>query len=111
VAKEHFYFEVALGRTRSPRKALHALEYLVSWGRASDAAGRPLTVEEYQAVVGIGRSQAFRRQAMFRQAFPVDDVAAMWEIVRPVLDNETPFAKEKSVTAQAWIVGTFRWNP
>ena len=104
------FFEVAYSRCRSMRTSMGALDYLVGWGRASDAAGRSVDVEEYAKFVGVSRSQAFRRQASFRACFPKDDIATTWAIVKSALDNDRNNAT-KSTMQQAVIVGTFRWNP
>src|ERR1700693_1100158 len=85
--KARWFFDVAYSRCRSMRTSMLALEYLVGWGRASDAVDRPGTGEEYADFVKASRSQAFRRQAAFRKCFPADDIEKTWAIVRPLLDK------------------------
>lgn len=107
--ERRLFFEVAYANCGSMRTALMALEYLVGWGRASDAAGWPQSVEEYAGFVGTSRSQAFRRQAAFRQCFPNDNIEVTWGVVRPNLDAQS--SASKSMQMQAVLVGTLLWNP
>jgi len=106
--KARLFFEVAYSRCKSMRTAMMALEYLVGWGRASNAADFPQSVEEYCAFVGCSRSQGFRRQAAFRRCFPNDDLEATWRIVEPFVDKYG--GESKSIQTQAVIVGTLTWE-
>lgn len=107
--KARWFFDVAYSRCRSMRTSMLALEFLVGWGRASDAVERPVTVEEYAEFVGASRSQSFRRQAAFRQCFPADNMEKTWAIVKPFLDEAG--LQASSITTQAMRVGSMRWNP
>lgn len=68
---------------------MSALTYLVEWGRATDALGHPVTVEEYAEHVSVSLSQAYRRQAAFRVCFPDVELHARWLGVRPFLDEHS----------------------
>jgi hypothetical protein len=105
----NLFIEVAYSRSRSMRTAMGALQFVVEMGRASDAAGRQLDIEEYAEHISISRSQAFRRQAQFRKCFPPpDDVHNVWNIVRPFLDKHD--YQTRSPLAQAVFVGTLNWK-
>jgi hypothetical protein len=86
---------------------MNALRFLVEYGPFTehDDDGR-LTIEDYAEYVGISRAQAFRRQQAFRKCFPNDDVHALWDVVRPLL-NASPFSHE-GPKAQAVFVSSIK---
>jgi len=98
------FFEVGLARSKSMRTTMMALQYLVEWGRCSDAVGFPVEVEEYADRMEVSRAQAFRRQKAFRECFPKDEVTTVWEIVRPLLDENG--WRNRAFVSQAVYVGT-----
>jgi hypothetical protein len=95
-------FEVGMARSKSMRTTMMALQYLVEWGRCSDAVGYPVAVEEYADRMEVSRAQAFRRQKAFRECFPKDDIETLWEIVRRHLGGRwkaAPFVSQAVLVA------------
>jgi hypothetical protein len=106
VQREQLLLTVAYKRSKSFTVAMNALRFLVEYGPFTEHDDGKLTIEDYAEYVGISRAQAFRRQQAFRQCFPKDDVHALWDIVRPIL-NGSPF-KNEHPRAQAVFVGSIK---
>jgi len=99
------YAEVGWRNARSLTVAMNALCFVVEYGQAvEDLRDEELKIEDYGDHVGLSRSQAFRRQAAFRSAYPGNDVLAVWKLVRPAL-KKSSFANEGS-RKQALFVST-----
>jgi len=65
------------------RQGLRALTYVAAWGIASDAVGRPLTVEEYGQHWKESRATAYREFQAFRMVWPKEETPArIWAKAR-----------------------------
>ena len=104
MAKKSHFFTFAYKQSKSATTALTALRFLVEYGETVDTLGPDIKIEDYADHVGLSRSQAFRRQAAFRQCFPNNDVVALWEIVKPAL-RKSAFWTE-APAARAVFVGS-----
>lgn len=75
--------ELAYARTGSMLKAARVVAFVVAWGQARDAAGGPITVDDYAAYWKESRSTAFRHRGEFRDVFPNLDtpepIIELWE--------------------------------
>lgn len=100
----YFYLDAVHNTGGSLRRGLTALEYLVGWGRATDAAGEPVSVVEYGRYVGVAHAQAYRHRACFLDAFPNDDIATTWAHVRRHLTGH----EGDTIRSQAVFVGMLR---
>jgi len=85
-APQRMFLTEWYARSKSFSTTINAMRFVCEYGRACDRLGRELTIEEYAEEVGASRSQAFRRQSAFRTCSTKQDVASVWEIVRPILD-------------------------
>jgi hypothetical protein len=103
---EGLMLTIAYKRAKSFTVAMNGLRFVVEYGRLVDRLGYEPTIEDYADEIGVSRSQAFRRQAAFRQCFPKDEFSALWGIVRPLLDA-SPFRNEHP-RAQAVFVGSIK---
>jgi hypothetical protein len=73
------------------RRAMTALTYVVSWGLASDAEGRALTVEEHAAYWKQSRATSYRERDAFVLLFPDEKTPEkIWATARASVTSKRP---------------------
>lgn len=83
------------------RATVRALRFAMAWGLATAELGRePESIDEYAEVMQENRRTAFRDQAAFREAFPMEDSPGRMNQVTGAQDRyNAAYKRLKSVGA------------
>lgn len=78
------------------RQGLRAVTYLAAWGLASDAAGHPVTVQEYTDHWNQSLSLSYKEREAFSTVWPeLDSPEVIWNQIKRQVRNRS----SKSVAA------------
>jgi len=87
------------------RKGYRACLYLVLWGIASDAEKRPMSANDLAKWWGDSRTITYKRQAIFREAFPGEETPErLWKVAQVVhADRSRQSEVMGQIVGTAWV--------